>query len=760
MARSKKLSTEELKARKRARERARYAKIKADQVLNELQKEKERKKYENKKIKKQVKLVADMTPRERRVHRKLWREKFKKHYQRKCTNTSYIQLTPPSSPENNADQRPQSVQVNSGKKRIHRDRSKIIKRNKKLQEENEKLRRQRDMYRKRHERSKLQKAPRHDKTDDTPKTKIRKLMKKKNHKQLIQRQLIFGEAMKQQLKLNFKQMRKEKKFSYASSILGNKHVFKKYNMVKEVLSILPSSSARYNNFIAKRKLKKLHNEVKGAVCKFLEDDENSRMTPGKKDTITVKKCKKQKRYLNDTMLNLHKKFIKSQTLYKISYPVFCRLRPFWVVYQKPEMRDTCECKLCVNTNFVVSALYRAEVINEKNAKELSAYLCCEFSGISCLQRNCDKCQKEINYNEFNGSMDISYASWVLQADVYKDKHGNKKKSMHTVKLQNKVSAYKLVNILEDIFPKYMNHQSIIRNQYIAMKYLKLTLDPQAVLLHIDFSENYSLKYSTEIQSFHFGGSRDQVTLHTSSLMYKQNTYSELTTKSFCTLSKNLKHGPPQILAHLEPVFNFINKEIPNLKEIHFWSDGPSSQYKNKYMFYTFGNLIQDYFPSLSFSTWNYFESGHGKGLPDGIGGTVKRTADRLVAQGNDLSSFEVLVQHLNKSLRQISICVIDESAIDAVEKKVNRERAIGFKGTLKVRQISHIHSTHGPVTLIMKSLSCFQCVQKEDRQDKCTHHRLGQLKYKTHCNESSVALPEEIVCEPRYSRRIMMMARL
>uniref|UniRef100_A0A8D8QR80 Uncharacterized protein n=1 Tax=Cacopsylla melanoneura TaxID=428564 RepID=A0A8D8QR80_9HEMI len=212
MARSKKLSTEELKARKRARERARYAKIKADQVLNELQKEKERKKYENKKIKKQVKLVADMTPRERRVHRKLWREKFKKHYQRKCTNTSYIQLTPPSSPENNADQRPQSVQVNSGKKRIHRDRSKIIKRNKKLQEENEKLRRQRDMYRKRHERSKLQKAPRHDKTDDTPKTKIRKLMKKKNHKQLIQRQLIFGEAMKQQLKLNFKQMRKEKKF--------------------------------------------------------------------------------------------------------------------------------------------------------------------------------------------------------------------------------------------------------------------------------------------------------------------------------------------------------------------------------------------------------------------------------------------------------------------------------------------------------------------------------------------------------------------
>lgn len=87
MAYCKKPSTEELKAR----ERARYAKIKADQVLNELQKEKERKKYENKK----VKLVADMTPRERRVNRKLWREKFRKHYQRKkCTDYTNIQLTP------------------------------------------------------------------------------------------------------------------------------------------------------------------------------------------------------------------------------------------------------------------------------------------------------------------------------------------------------------------------------------------------------------------------------------------------------------------------------------------------------------------------------------------------------------------------------------------------------------------------------------------------------------------------------------------
>nr|CAI5865629.1 unnamed protein product [Callosobruchus analis] len=35
-----------------------------------------------------------------------------------------------------------------------------------------------------------------------------------------------------------------------------------------------------------------------------------------------------------------------------------------------------------------------------------------------------------------------------------------------------------------------------------------------ILVHIDFSENYVCKYSCEVQSAHFGGSKPQITLHT------------------------------------------------------------------------------------------------------------------------------------------------------------------------------------------------------------------------------------------------------
>lgn len=83
MARTKKLTKDELLERKRARERERYNRIKSDPQRYELQKEKERKKYENKKKKKVVKLVKDMTPRENRVARKKWRDKKRNLKKRK-----------------------------------------------------------------------------------------------------------------------------------------------------------------------------------------------------------------------------------------------------------------------------------------------------------------------------------------------------------------------------------------------------------------------------------------------------------------------------------------------------------------------------------------------------------------------------------------------------------------------------------------------------------------------------------------------------
>jgi len=52
------------------------------------------------------------------------------------------------------------------------------------------------------------------------------------------------------------------------------------------------------------------------------------------------------------------------------------------------------------------------------------------------------------------------------------------------------------------------------------------------------------------------------------------------------------------------------------------------------MFYIFCTQLRD----LGFSSIirNYFEAGHGKGDPDGVGGALKRSADAVAARGTDV----------------------------------------------------------------------------------------------------------------------------
>lgn len=40
--------------------------------------------------------------------------------------------------------------------------------------------------------------------------------------------------------------------------------------------------------------------------------------------------------------------------------------------------------------------------------------------------------------------------------------------------------------------------------------------------------------------------------------------------------------------------------------------------------------------------WSFFEAGHGKGAPDGVGGLLKRTAERLGSEGKDIPNAKQL----------------------------------------------------------------------------------------------------------------------
>ena len=88
-------------------------------------------------------------------------------------------------------------------------------------------------------------------------------------------------------------------------------------------------------------------------------------------------------------------------------------------------------------------------------------------------------------------------------------------------------------------------------------------------------------------------------------------------------------------------------KFPHVDTLHFYSDGPCTQYRQKHNFYLFKKFVHEL--GFKFASWNFFEAGHGKGAPDGIGGSVKRSADLRVKYGNDVCSASQFVSQLEKA---------------------------------------------------------------------------------------------------------------
>ena len=115
----------------------------------------------------------------------------------------------------------------------------------------------------------------------------------------------------------------------------------------------------------------------------------------------------------------------------------------------------------------------------------------------------------------------------------------------------------------------------VKHQFQELRKLKENLPDHAAVIHIDFSENFNCGYSSKVQSAHFGGSHSQATLHTGV------TYVERKVVPFCTISACNRHDPCAIWAHLQPFLNYIKENHPKISEIHFISNGPTTQYRNR-----------------------------------------------------------------------------------------------------------------------------------------------------------------------------------
>ena len=261
------------------------------------------------------------------------------------------------------------------------------------------------------------------------------------------------------------------------------------------------------------------------VIQFFTRDDVSRATAGKKDTITRNKTKMQKRLLLDTLSNTHVKFCSEFLEHKISYSLFCRLKPFWVVPPTVSDRETCLCRVHDNLQFMIDKLVELKLLQHVSVERLCEAIVCNSAEKSCMYGTCNQCaDRELELycdHDYDDKCSVCISTlpklrsfrsddvvicycWKTKVDILSDG----KKSTIVVKELETMDVRTLVERFHALLSKARRHVFNIRHQYTQYRNLRSVLDNTSCMLHIDFAENYLCQYHKEIQSVHFRGSHN------------------------------------------------------------------------------------------------------------------------------------------------------------------------------------------------------------------------------------------------------------
>ena len=303
-----------------------------------------------------------------------------------------------------------------------------------------------------------------------------------------------------------------------------------------------------------------------------------------------------------------------------------------------------------------------------------------------------------------------------------------KESTNTVKICSRTIKKEYTCVLEELINElckqlngYMKHVHYMNHQYKPLSTKRENLTIWELYLWIDLAENYLSKMHRETQAVHFGASREQYTIHTGV------AYGAFNVKQcYAALSNDSDHGPPQIMSHLQPVLISLIENMKSeeelIKEMHFQSDSPSTQYRGKEMFAYLAQVLPEMLPDMKSFTWNYTEAGHGKGPVDGVGGRLKDELDGKVSKGTDINTYEKFKENA-KRIKGIKVLEIKEDSISDMKSKTIDVKK--FKGTMEVHQITW--NRDQPNVLQFNYLSCFDCAPGT----KCSHFHLGTLRFRS-----------------------------
>lgn len=123
------------------------------------------------------------------------------------------------------------------------------------------------------------------------------------------------------------------------------------------------------------------------------------------------------------------------------------------------------------------------------------------------------------------------------------------------------SSY-LIQAFESKLAEYGAHQSRVIHQYKQFRLAKFDIQTDEIVLHVDFSENYTTKYGEETQAAHFGHHR-QIVIH-QGVCYKHDKPPQ----SFATISDDTRKTAEAVAAHINAYLLDVEKPIRKVSKIN------------------------------------------------------------------------------------------------------------------------------------------------------------------------------------------------
>ena len=161
--------------------------------------------------------------------------------------------------------------------------------------------------------------------------------------------------------------------------------------------------------------KTLSEDIRKVVVNFFEDDEFSRIMPGKEDYVSVaKNVHKQRRLLLCNLKELYSAFKERYPDAKVGFSKFCSFRPKWCIsVGSSGTHSVCVCTSHQNAKLLVHA---ANI--DKDYHDLMAMVVCDLNTKMCMIHRCENCPGDNNLREyldgtFAGSEEeeISFHQW-------------------------------------------------------------------------------------------------------------------------------------------------------------------------------------------------------------------------------------------------------------------------------------------------------------------------------------------------------------